>query len=38
MLVGSIAAPVVGSLLADDNGAEGANNAAAAQKPNAYWF
>lgn len=29
MLVGSIAAPVVGSLLADDNGAEGANNAAA---------
>lgn len=30
MLVGSVAAPVVGSLLADDNGAEGANNAAAA--------
>jgi len=29
MLLGSIAAPVVGSLLADDNGAEGANNAAA---------
>lgn len=29
MLVGSIAAPVVGSLLADDNGATGANDAAA---------
>ena len=28
-LVGAVAAPVVGSLLADDNGAEGANNAAA---------
>jgi hypothetical protein len=29
MLIGSVAAPVVGSLLSDDNGAEGANNAAA---------
>lgn len=28
-LVGAVAAPVVGSLLADDNGAEAANNAAA---------
>lgn len=28
-LVGAVAAPVVGSLLADDNGAEGANDAAA---------
>lgn len=29
MLIGSVAAPVVGSLLADDNGAEAANGAAA---------
>ena len=29
-LVGAVAAPVIGGLMADDNGAEGANNAAAA--------